>query len=72
MLALGKILGGINVLDTFGGAMGPIVTGALVDANKGYFEAFVVITVLLFVASLAAALLDMSKGHYHTFDKQAA
>jgi MFS family permease len=71
MLALGKILGAINILDTFGGAMGPVVTGVMVDRTGGYLQAFSVITVLLLVATLAASLLDMSKGVYHEFDPGA-
>jgi MFS family permease len=68
MLALGKILGAINILDTIGGAAGPVVTGIMVDQTRGYLQPFIVITVLLLVAALAAALLDMSKGVYHEFD----
>ena len=71
MLALGKILGGINILDTFGGAMGPVVTGIMVDKTGGYLQPFIVITVLLLIATLAASLLDMSKGVYHEFDSSA-
>ena len=68
MLALGKILGAINILDTFGGAMGPIVTGIMVDQTGGYMKPFLVIVVLLLLATLSASLLDMSKGVYHDFD----
>jgi MFS family permease len=71
MLALGKILGAINVLDTFGGAMGPVLTGVMVDRTEGYLQPFIVITVLLLVATLAASLLDMSKGVYQEFDPDA-
>jgi MFS family permease len=72
MIALGKILGAINILDTFGGAMGPVVTGVLVDRSAGYLQPFIVITVLLLVATVAASLLDMSKGVYQEFDPDAA
>ena len=71
MLALGKILGAINILDTMGGAAGPIVTGIMVDRTQGYLQPFIVITVLLLIATLAASLLDMSKGVYHEFDSEA-
>ncbi|MCP4000031.1 MAG: MFS transporter [Gammaproteobacteria bacterium] len=71
MLALGKILGAINILDTIGGAAGPIVTGIMVDRTQGYLQPFVVITVLLLIATIAASLLDMSKGVYHEFDPEA-
>jgi hypothetical protein len=40
----------------------------MVDQTRGYLQPFIVITVLLLVAALAAALLDMSKGVYHEFD----
>jgi MFS family permease len=70
LIALGKILGAINILDTFGGAMGPVVTGIMVDRTEGYLQPFVVVAVLLLVATLAASLLDMSKGVYHEFQKE--
>ena len=68
MIALGKILGAINVLDTFGGAMGPVVTGIMVDQTGNYLQPFLVITGLLLIATIAACLLDMAKGVYHEFD----
>lgn len=71
MIALGKILGAINILDTFGGAAGPVVTGIMVDQTQSYFQPFIVITGLLLLATLCAALLDMSKGVYHEFDTEA-
>ena len=71
MLALGKILGVINVLDTLGGAAGPVVTGIMVDRTQSYLQPFIVITVLLLIATIAASLLDMSKGVYHEFDSEA-
>ena len=71
LLALGKILGAINILDTFGGAMGPVVTGIMVDRTEGYMQPFIVVLVLLLLATLAACFLDMSKGVYHEFDKAA-
>ncbi len=69
MLALGKILGAINILDTFGGAMGPVMTGILVDRTGSYQQPFMVIAGLLVIATIAAAFLDMSKGVYHEFNK---
>jgi len=71
MLALGKILGAINILDTFGGAAGPIVTGIMVDKTQSYVQPFLIISVLLLVATLAAAFLDMAKGVYHEFDSES-
>ena len=72
MLALGKILGAINILDTFGGAAGPIVTGIMVDKTQSYLQPFLVISVLLLLATIAAAFLDMAKGVYHEFDAEAS
>ena len=72
MLALGKILGAINILDTFGGAAGPIVTGIMVDKTQSYLQPFLVIIVLLLLATIAAAFLDMAKGVYHEFDSEAS
>jgi MFS family permease len=54
--SLGKILGGITVLDATGGALGPWITGALFDVAHDYRIAFSVIAVLIAVA-LAAILL---------------
>ncbi len=71
MLALGKILGAINILDTFGGAMGPVVTGVLVDKTQSYEQPFIVITCLLLFATLAATFLDMAKGVYHEFESSS-
>jgi len=72
MLALGKILGAINILDTFGGAAGPVITGIMVDQTQSYVQPFLVISVLLLIATIAASFLDMTKGVYHEFDSDAA
>lgn len=61
MIALGKILAAINVLDAAGGAAGPFVTGMLYDRTGSYFVPFAVIVGLLCVATLAATLLDMKQ-----------
>jgi MFS family permease len=53
--SLGKILGGITVLDATGGALGPWITGALFDVTHSYRLGFAVIVVLIAVA-LAAIL----------------
>lgn len=65
MLALGKILAAINVLDAAGGAAGPYVTGLLYDKTGSYFVSFAVITGLLCVATVAATLLDMKQAAIH-------
>ncbi len=54
--SLGKILGGITVLDATGGALGPWVTGTLFDLSHSYRSAFLVMALLIGVA-LAAILL---------------
>jgi MFS family permease len=61
MIALGKILAAINILDAAGGAAGPFITGLLYDRTGSYFVSFAVITALLGVATLAAVLLDMKQ-----------
>jgi len=53
--SLGKILGGITVLDATGGALGPWITGALFDLSNSYRLGFTAIVVLIGV-SLAAIL----------------
>ncbi len=62
--ALGKILGAVNVLDTLGGAMGPVLTATLYDRTGSFLVPFVVITCMLLVATLAAALLRMEDAAY--------
>jgi MFS family permease len=62
--SLGKILGAVNVLDTLGAALGPWVTALLFDRTGSFLVSFSVITALLVIATLCAALLDMSKAAY--------
>ena len=54
--ALGKILGGVNVVDTLGGAMGPVLTARFYVTTGSFEVPFLVITVLLFIATMAASL----------------
>jgi MFS family permease len=51
---LGKIIGAITVLDTFGGGFGPAVIGALRESSGDYSSAF------LLVAGLIAAALVLA------------
>lgn len=51
---LGKILGTITVLDTFGGGLGPFVTGVLYDQSGSYAQPFTIIAVLVTVALVVA------------------
>lgn len=53
--ALGRILGGITVLDATGGALGPWVTATLFDVSQSYRSGF-----LLIAALVAAALVSIS------------
>ena len=47
---LGKILGTITVLDTFGGGMGPFLTGLMYDAFGSYKLPFTLIAILVSLA----------------------
>lgn len=49
---LGKILGTITVLDTFGGGLGPFVTGVLYDRTGSYTLPFTIIAGLVTLALL--------------------
>jgi MFS family permease len=51
---LGKILGTITVLDTFGGGMGPFLTGVMYDAFGAYTIPFAVIAGLVTLALVLA------------------
>lgn len=52
---LGKILGTITVLDTFGGGLGPFVTGALYDRYGSYDVPFTIIAGLVTIALVLSA-----------------
>ena len=51
---LGKILGAITVLDTFGGGLGPPLIGAIRDRSGSYDNAFVLVAGLVTLALLIA------------------
>lgn len=53
---LGKILGTITVLDTFGGGLGPFVTGVLYDRFGSYLVPFTLIAILVTVALVLSTL----------------
>jgi MFS family permease len=63
--ALGKILGGVNVLDTIGGAAGPVVTSMLFVRTGSFLVPFIVITFMLVIATVAASFLRMEDAAYH-------
>ena len=62
--SLGKILGAVNVLDTLGGGLGPVMTAILFDRTGSFLVSFSVITGLLLLATLAASLLRMDQAAY--------
>jgi MFS family permease len=53
---LGKILGAITVLDTFGGGLGPPLIGAIRDSSGSYDQAFLLVGVLVGMAFILATL----------------
>ncbi|MEQ8515239.1 MAG: MFS transporter [Chromatocurvus sp.] len=55
--SLGKIMGSITVLDTFGGGLGPFITGFLYDISGGYVVPFMLISALLASAGVCASLI---------------
>ena len=59
LIALGKIMGVINILDTFGGGLGPFFTGYLYDQTQGYLTPFMLISVLLVVAFVSSSMLKI-------------
>ncbi len=52
--AAGKILGTITTFDAIGGGLGIWLTGAIHDWTGSYQAAFVLVSVLIFLALLAA------------------
>ena len=58
---LGKILGTITVLDTFGGGMGPFLTGLLYDRFGDYSVAFTIIAGLVTVALLLSTQFQLPR-----------
>jgi cyanate permease len=63
--SLGRILGGITVLDATGGALGPWVTGALFDTFHSYRPAFLVMAVLVGVALVAITSVRLPERAAH-------
>jgi len=54
-LHLGKILGVITVLDTFGGGLGPPLIGAMRDQAGSYDNAFLLVAALVTLALLISS-----------------
>ena len=59
IIALGKIMGVINILDTIGGGLGPYMTGILYDKTQSYLLPFSVISCLLIIAFISSSLLKI-------------
>ena len=59
MIALGKIMGVINILDTIGGGLGPYMTGILYDITQSYLLPFSLISCLLIIAFISSSLLKI-------------
>jgi len=59
LIALGKIMGVINILDTFGGGLGPFFTGYLYDQTQGYLTPVTLISVLLVIAFISSSMLKI-------------
>ena len=58
---LGKILGAITVLDTFGGGLGPAVIGGIFDRTGSYKQAFILVTGLVIAALLLATQFRLTR-----------
>ena len=59
LMSLGKIMGVINILDTLGGGLGPVMTGYLYDLTQSYLVPFSVISCLLVIALISSSLLQI-------------
>ena len=44
LIAIGKIMGVINIIDTIGGGLGPIITAVIYDSTQNYLLPFLVIS----------------------------
>ncbi|MCE7901290.1 MAG: MFS transporter [Gammaproteobacteria bacterium PRO9] len=58
---LGKILGGITVLDTLGGGLGPAMIGAIYDRTGSYDQALMLVAGLIVAALLLATQFRMGR-----------
>lgn len=58
--SLGRVMGAVTVLDAGGGALGPYLTARLADAHGDYQLGFLVVTGLVGVAFVCAALLRVA------------
>jgi len=59
LVAIGKIMGVINIIDTIGGGLGPIITAVIYDSTQNYLTPFLVICGLLAVALVSSSMLKI-------------
>ena len=59
LIAIGKIMGVINVIDTIGGGLGPIITAVIYDSTQNYLMPFLVISALLVIALISSSMLKI-------------
>ena len=59
LVAIGKIMGVINIIDTIGGGLGPIITAVIYDSTQNYLTPFLVICGLLTVALVSSSMLKI-------------
>ena len=59
LIAIGKIMGVINIIDTIGGGLGPIITAVIYDSTQNYLTPFLVICGLLTIALVSSSMLKI-------------
>ena len=59
LIAIGKIMGVINIIDTIGGGLGPIITAVIYDSTQNYLMPFLVISALLVIALISSSMLKI-------------
>ena len=59
LIAIGKIMGVINIIDTIGGGLGPIITAIIYDSTQNYLLPFLVISSLLVIALISSSMLKI-------------
>ena len=59
LIAIGKIMGVINIIDTIGGGLGPIITAVIYDSTQNYLLPFLVISGLLVIALISSSMLKI-------------
>ncbi|HJM09553.1 MAG TPA: MFS transporter, partial [Gammaproteobacteria bacterium] len=59
LIAIGKIMGVINIIDTIGGGLGPLVTAVIYDSTQNYLMPFLLICALLAIALVSSSMLKI-------------